>query len=402
VRLVFVHGWALGPEIWDNVSPLLGRYPQLRVDLGFFGAPGLPEFLPGDILVGHSAGLLWGLRQRDDWAGAVAINSFSRFCLDAQGRGCVRPAALRAMQKSLAQDAEACVGNFRASIGAPPDPLGPLGQVWGLPPFCPHRARADGYRAAAELYAANMRHAGALRIDHVMGLARQFWVPDGADGADGAYVDFPLDDLLGQLALESARARCLVIGEDLGTVPHGLRETMAAQGLLSYRVLPFERDGAAFRPPDVYPRLAWACVATHDLPPLAGWWDGVDIDERLNLDLMGAAEAEAARAERAAARTELMAALADAGLVEAPADAEPGALTADLAAAIHAYVALTPSLLALAQAEDLAGEREAVNLPGTDTERPNWRRRVGRAVEGLFETAAAKAILAAMRAVRSG
>jgi len=183
-----------------------------------------------------------------------------------------------------------------ASIGAPPDPLGPLGQVWGLPPFCPHRARADGYRAAAELYAANMRHAGALRIDHVMGLARQFWVPDGADGADGAYVDFPLDDLLGQLALESARARCLVIGEDLGTVPHGLRETMAAQGLLSYRVLPFERDGAAFRPPDVYPRLAWACVATHDLPPLAGWWDGVDIDERLNLDLMGAAEAEAARA----------------------------------------------------------------------------------------------------------
>jgi pimeloyl-[acyl-carrier protein] methyl ester esterase len=120
VRLVFVHGWALGPEIWDNVSPLLGRYPQLRVDLGFFGAPGLPEFLPGDILVGHSAGLLWGLRQRDDWAGAVAINSFSRFCLDAQGRGCVRPAALRAMQKSLAQDAEACVGNFRASIGAPP------------------------------------------------------------------------------------------------------------------------------------------------------------------------------------------------------------------------------------------------------------------------------------------
>jgi pimeloyl-[acyl-carrier protein] methyl ester esterase len=120
VRLVFVHGWALGPESWDFLSPLLGIFPQARVDLGYFGAPRLPDPLPGDILVGHSAGFLWGLRQRADWAGMVAINSFSRFCLDAQGRGCVNPASLRAMRTQFARDAGDCVKNFRASIGAPP------------------------------------------------------------------------------------------------------------------------------------------------------------------------------------------------------------------------------------------------------------------------------------------
>lgn len=120
MRLVFVHGWALGPESFDALAALLGRFAQARVDLGYFGPPRLPDFAPGDILVGHSAGLLWGLRQRSDWAGVVALASFSRFCLDAQGRGCVKPAGLRAMQKALSQDADKCVTAFRASIGAPP------------------------------------------------------------------------------------------------------------------------------------------------------------------------------------------------------------------------------------------------------------------------------------------
>jgi pimeloyl-[acyl-carrier protein] methyl ester esterase len=122
VRLVFVHGWALGPEIWDFVGPRLAKFEQARVDLGYFGETRLPAPLPGDILVGHSAGFLWGLRQRPDWAGAVAINSFSRFCLDAQGRGCVAAAPLRRMRTDLARDADQCVKDFRASIGAPPPP----------------------------------------------------------------------------------------------------------------------------------------------------------------------------------------------------------------------------------------------------------------------------------------
>ena len=120
MRLIFVHGWALGSEIWDFVSPRLANFAQARVDLGYFGAPRLPEPLAGDVLVGHSAGFLWGLRQRKDWAGAVAINSFSRFGLDAHGRGCVRPAELRAMRTFLARDVDRCVANFRAAIGAPP------------------------------------------------------------------------------------------------------------------------------------------------------------------------------------------------------------------------------------------------------------------------------------------
>jgi len=117
VRLVFVHGWALGPEIWDLLAPKL-PFPQARVNLGFFGPPAVPAFFPGDILVGHSAGLLWGLRQSRDWAGVIALNSFGRFTLDDSGRGCVKPAALRAMQKNLARDAQICVNGFRASIGA--------------------------------------------------------------------------------------------------------------------------------------------------------------------------------------------------------------------------------------------------------------------------------------------
>jgi glycogen operon protein len=288
------------------------------------------------------------------------------------------------------------------SLGAPPDPLGPLGQVWGLPPFDPHAVMADGYRAPGELYAANMRHAGALRIDHVLGLNRQFWIPDGAAGADGAYVAYPLDDLLGVLALESERAGCLVIGEDLGTVPDGLRERLAEGGLLTYRVLPFERapDGA-FRSPAAYPVLAWACVATHDLPPLAGWWRGEDITERQQLALVDAQEASRLREDRAADRRALIEALAGAGLIEANASDADGPLTDTLAAAIHAFIAKTPSALALAQVEDIAEMAKAINLPGTDLERANWRSRIATPLEALFETPRARAILDAMRAERA-
>ncbi len=291
--------------------------------------------------------------------------------------------------------AEATLVARGVSIGAPPDPLGPQGQVWGLPPFDPRRLRADGYRGFSDLLAANMRHAGALRIDHVMGLARQFWVPDGADGSDGAYVAFPFDDLLGVVALESVRARCLVIGEDLGTVPEGFREALSAVGALSYRVLPFERDDGGFKPPSAYPHKAWACVDTHDLPPLAGWWDGVDIAERLDLGLITPVEAEKAEAERVRDKGELIDALTQAELCK---DADPSCpLGVELAAAIHAFVAQSGAALAIAQVEDLVGERVAVNLPGTDRERPNWRLRLGAPLGKVFDSPLAKAIIAAMR-----
>ena len=285
-----------------------------------------------------------------------------------------------------------------ASVGAPPDPLGPEGQVWALPPPDPNRWTETGYAMFGELVRTNMRHAGALRIDHVMGLARLFCVPDGATGDQGAYLAYPLHDLLGVLALESQRAGCLVVGEDLGTVPFGFREEMAKTKVLAYRVLPFERHGTAYAPPEHYPRDAVACVASHDLPTLAGWWTGEDIRERQALgkiDTAGAIEAEEARATDKAA---LIAALKDAGLI--PADAEPQALDTGLAAAIHAFVATTASALALAQVDDLAGETVGVNLPGTDKERPNWRRRIAAPLGELFGSARATTILAAMREAR--
>ena len=209
------------------------------------------------------------------------------------------------MQHALARD---------VTIGAPPDPFAREGQNWHLPPVRPDALAADGYAVFRTLLRANMRHAGALRIDHVMGLARQFWIPAGAPAADGAYVRYPLHDLLGTLALESVRARCLIVGEDLGTVPDGLRTVLETACVLSYRLLWFERDGAAFLPPARYPALAAACVSTHDLPTVAGWWNGVDLAEAHALRRLSESGLVEARATRQAEKHALATALAEAGL----------------------------------------------------------------------------------------
>jgi glycogen operon protein len=286
------------------------------------------------------------------------------------------------------------------SVGAPPDPLGPEGQNWNLPPFDPLAWQREGYEGFAQLVAANMRHAGALRIDHVMGLRRLFLIPDGASGTEGTYLSMPFEDLAGQVALESHRATCLVVGEDLGTVPAGMREQLNDERMLSYRVLWFERRGMQFLPPQDYPALAAACVSTHDLPTIAGWWDGVDLAERRTLELETDVSLVAALAARATEKAELAAALVSECLIAS--EPEPGAPLSDaFVAALHAYVARTPSVLALAQIDDLAGETIAVNLPGTDRERPNWRRRLGRSIEAVMSDAGARAILAAMAQARA-
>ncbi len=281
-----------------------------------------------------------------------------------------------------------------AWIGAPPDPFAALGQNWHLPPPLPARYALDGFASFAGLVAANMRHAGALRIDHAMGLTRLFWVPDGGTGADGAYVAYPFAELLGQVALESVRARCMVVGEDLGTVPEGFRAVMSDADILSYRVLLLEREGGAFKPAASYPARAVACATTHDLPPLAGWWEGTDVTERAALakspgDPLG-------MEERTAERAALVDALVDAGSLARPTSGEPP--VADVLQGVQDFVAITPSDLMLIQAEDLAGMRIGVNLPGTDTERPNWRLRVSAPIETLLTTPEAQAILRLVRA----
>jgi (1->4)-alpha-D-glucan 1-alpha-D-glucosylmutase len=195
-----------------------------------------------------------------------------------------------------------------ASIGAPPDGFTPLGQDWGLPPMIPARLRALGYAPFIETLRENMQHAGALRIDHVMGLMRLFWVPPGRPASDGTYVHYPFEDLLGLLALESRRNRCVVIGEDLGTVPDEVRSALAANDVLSYRVLLFERDaGQQFKPAAEYPERSLVTASTHDLPTLAGWWEATDIEARSRSGLIADDEArQEQHAERMLDRDRLL------------------------------------------------------------------------------------------------
>jgi glycogen operon protein len=217
-----------------------------------------------------------------------------------------------------------------------------------------------------------MHHAGALRIDHVLGVMRQFWVPDGAPGSLGAYVTFPDEALIATMAIESHRARCLIVGEDLGTVPEGLRARLAAAKLLSYKLLWFERDGATFRSPRAYPHLSACCLSSHDLPTFMGW-------------------------RRAAAPAEVDA-LRDAITAEG---IDPGSDdNAGMMVATHAMVASAPSALMLVQVDDLFEEAEPLNVPGTDRERPNWRRRLPEPVETLADRPVAAAVIAAVGRAR--
>ena len=284
------------------------------------------------------------------------------------------------------------------SIGAPPDLLATTGQIWGLPPVDPHRLTRSGFASLATLLAANMRHAGGMRIDHAMGLTRLFWVPDGAEGKDGAYVAYPFKDMLGQVTLESNRAECLVVGEDLGTVPRGFREPLAEADIQAYRVLFLERDGLGFNKPSSYTQNALSCISTHDLPTFAGWWEGADLHERALLNIIPMATLGEALETREGEKKELVKALVAEGFLDDPDNAELKA--EDVVPAAHAYVASARSTLVVAQTDDLAGERIAVNLPGTSNERPNWRRKIATPVPELLNLPGAQAILEALRKAR--
>ncbi|MEA4836453.1 MAG: 4-alpha-glucanotransferase [Anaeromusa sp.] len=288
--------------------------------------------------------------------------------------------------EAWANQAFLCLG---VSVGAPPDPLNLAGQDWGLTPFNPHALLQTGCRPMYETLAANMAQAGALRLDHAMSLQRLYWIPDGIGADQGAYVRYPADDLFALVALASQRHQCLVIGEDLGTVPDGFRERMAARGLFGYRLMVFEREGdGRFKTPAALSQDALVGIGTHDLPSLGGWWRGLDIALREKLALYPRPEmAEEERIARTQAREALIAALAAEGVID-PAFAPEPNLSPDalsqLALALYRYLDRAPSRLLMVQFEDVLGMVSQMNLPGTSDEYPNWRTRLPMDVDALM------------------
>ncbi len=275
-----------------------------------------------------------------------------------------------------------------AHVGAPPDEFNAAGQDWGFPPPLPQRDRAQGYQAFAAQIRHACRHAGLLRIDHVMRLARLFWIPAGMPASDGAYVSYRQADLFGILALESVRNRTVIVGEDLGVVPDGFRDTMSAESLCSCRLLWFERNkDDTYLPPERYPHDAMVSITTHDLATFTGFWTGHDLLTRrasglypdepsFNLAL------ESRRQERRRL-LELLVACGLLGSERLDSAGEPADPDGELHNAVVALLCRTPSRFFVLAQEDLFKVLDQQNVPGTVTERPNWVWRMPWTVEEL-------------------
>jgi len=275
------------------------------------------------------------------------------------------------------------------AVGAPPDATNLLGQDWGLTPINPLELRRQGFQPFVEALRSNMRYAGAIRIDHVLGYMRQYWVAPGKKADEGIYISFPFEDLLRIIALESRRDSCVVIGEDLGTTPEGFGEIMAAAGLLSYKILFFERwESGLFLRPEHYPEQAMVTVSTHDLPTLSGWWTGNDLKWRNELNLYPNDEmSKQDRENRVLDRDRLIAALVDLGVLK-PEDAPqqaPAVMNCQLEEAVQSYLAKSSCRIQMIPLEDALGMHEQVNIPGTIDEHPNWLQRLEIKVSDLWQ-----------------
>ncbi|MGH8751048.1 MAG: 4-alpha-glucanotransferase [Burkholderiales bacterium] len=293
-----------------------------------------------------------------------------------------------------------------ASIGSPPDAISIDGQNWGLPPFNPQYLAQAAYAPFIAMLRTTMRHAGALRIDHVMGLMRLFWIPQGAAPKDGTYVFYPFADLLGILALESRRNQCLVVGEDLGNVPQQVPAALVPLGVLSYRLLYFEKSSTEdFKAPADYHGAALVAVSTHDLPTLAGFWQGADLATRAQLNLFPSDSYHARQVDnRAQERARLLLALEREQLLPASVNMRllsMPEMSTELVAAIHSYLARTPAKVMVVQIEDLLGQVEQVNLPGTTSEYPNWRRKLSLTMEHWNTDARVNAVMEALQRERA-
>ncbi|HEX7477479.1 MAG TPA: glycogen debranching protein GlgX [Polyangiales bacterium] len=344
---------------------------------------------------------------RAELASELSLHCYLQFELDRQ-LGATQDAA-RAAGMRLGLYGDLAVGNAAGSsdvwsmpqlfasgvsLGAPADAYSADGQSWGLLPLVPSALRADRYRYFSALCRQAMRHHGMLRIDHVMGLLRQFWVPDGALATQGAYVRFPFEDLVGILALESERARTVIIGEDLGLVPDGLRERMHELGMLRSQVMYFEREhDGRFVAPEHYAPDALASVNTHDLPPVAGYWQAGDLTQIRELGGFSEPRSfEAALMQRQEAKRRLIELLVQQGLLS---QGEEQSLPA-LVAAVYRLLARSQATLVGVCLDDLCLESEALNTPGFAVPHaPSWARRSHLGSERLAVDPSVQAILAA-------
>jgi 4-alpha-glucanotransferase len=277
---------------------------------------------------------------------------------------------------------------LKASVGAPPDILGPLGQNWGLPPMDPHIIAARAYEPFIDLLRANMQNCGALRIDHVMSVLRLWWIPYGETADHGAYVHYPVDDLLSILALESKRHQCMVIGEDLGTVPVEIVGKLRKSGVYSYKVLYFESDHEkTFRAPKAYPEQSMAVATTHDLPTLRGYWESGDLTLGKTLGLYpDDVVLRGLYQDRELAKQGLLEALHQYGCLPKRAGHKASlmSMTSTLNRGMQRYIADSNSALLGLQPEDWLEMAAPVNIPGTSYQYKNWRRKLSTTIETMF------------------
>ncbi len=290
------------------------------------------------------------------------------------------------------------------SVGAPPDILGPLGQSWGLPPIAPDQLQETAYQPFIELLQSNMSHCGALRIDHVMALLRLWWVPDNASAEKGAYIYYQVEDMLNLLALESVRNECLVIGEDLGTVPEGIDVLLKDAGVYSYKVFFFEQaEDGGYIAPDHYAEQAMATLSTHDMPTIKGFWHCEDLHLGRELGLYPDLEVfEELLTDRLVCKQQILDSLHGLGSLphDFSRDAMYTGMDQTLNFALQKHLAKGSSALLSLQLEDFLEMDQPVNVPGTSDEYRNWQRKLSQNIEQLFNNQQVKTLLADLTEAR--
>lgn len=367
-----------------------GRWPE---ELKHAASLGVEEFRHANAnLVRYHLWLQW---VADEQLGAV------KAACDGMAVGIYRDLAVGANPSGAEIWSNPGVMVAMAEVGAPPDILNTAGQNWVLPPFHPQEMREDGYRSFIALLRSNMRHAGGLRIDHAMALQRLYWIPRGGTPRDGGYVRYPLEDLIGVIALESHRNRCLVVGEDLGTVPPGFRKRMAEARILSYKVLLLEEEekGGGYVKRSSYHRLALSTASSHDLATLRGWWAEVDLDLRERLGFTSKEDAPRTRRKREVDREAMLELFREEGLLEG----RSWPVTDEFIDAAHRFLLRTRAVLMMAQLEDIVEEAEQVNLPASMPDQyPSWSRRSAGTLEELARDPRLRRLAEAARTERGG